>query len=210
GDALRDAVAGNGGDGLLARFSMLTWPDVSGDFRNVDQFPDSDAYAVAAETFRRCEVLDAASVPAAEALGDPGYGLRFDDAAQTDFEGWRDQFERMQRTSDEHPALIAHRDKYRKLVPALALVCHLADNPNGGRIGSSALLRAQAWAEYLESHAKRAYASVSHADLGGARELLRRIRSGHLLDEFRVRDIYIKGWSRLSTPDQAHRAVRTL
>jgi putative DNA primase/helicase len=209
GEALRDAVAGNGGDGLLARFSMLTWPDIGDDWRNVDRFPDSDAYATAAATFRRCEEMDAAVLGAVD-VGEFGRGLRFDVEAQSDFDAWREGFERAQRASDDHPALIAHRDKYRKLIPALALVCHLADNPAGGPIGAASLLRAQGWAEYLDSHARRAYASVSRADLASARELLRRIRAGEVADSFRARDIYIKGWSRLATPEQAHLAARTL
>ena len=209
GEALRDAVSGNGGDGLLARFSMLTWPDIGGEWRNVDRFPDSNAYQVAMETFRRCEAIDAEGLHAVD-LGEFGKGLRFDDAAQARFETWREAFERKQRTSGDHPALIAHRDKYRKLVPALALICHLADNPRGGRIGAASLLRAEGWADYLDSHAKRAYASVSQADFASARELLRRIRTGDVGHEFRARDIYIKGWGRLATPDQVHRAARTL
>ena len=188
---------------------MLTWPDVSGEWRNVDRFPDSDAYATAAATFRRCEGIDAASLGAVN-LGEFGKGLRFNNAAQSDFEAWREQFEQVQRTSDDHPALIAHRDKYRKLVPGLALICHLADNPSGGAIGAAALLRAQGWAEYLESHAQRAYVSVARADFACARELLRRIQTGEVPDRFRARDIYIKGWSRLATPEHAHRAARTL
>jgi hypothetical protein len=209
GEALRGAVASNGGDGLLARFSMLTWPDISDDWRNVDRFPDSEAYAAAAATFRRCEALDVDTLGAVD-VGEFGKGLRFDAKAQSDFDSWRETFERAQRTSNDHPALIAHRDKYRKLIPALALVCHLADNPAGGPIGPTPLLRALGWAEYLDSHARRAYASVSRADLASARELLRRIRAGEVADSFRARDIYIKGWSRLATPEQAHSAARTL
>ena len=87
---------------------------------------------------------------------------------------------------------------------------HLADNPNGGAVGADALLRAMVWVEYLESYAKRAHGSVSRADFASARELLRRIQAGEVLDHFRARDIYIKGWSRLATPEQAHRAARTL
>jgi hypothetical protein len=209
GDALREAVAGNGGDGLLARFSMLTWPDIGGEWRNVDRFPDSNAYATASATFRRCEAIDVDTLGAVN-LGEFGKGLRFDESAQADFEAWRQTFERQQRAATDHPALIAHRDKYRKLVPALALICHLADNPNGGPVGADSLLRAIGWVEYLESHAKRAYASVSRADFASARELLRRIQVGEVPDHFRARDIYIKGWSRLATPEQAHRAARTL
>lgn len=210
GEALREAVVGNGGDGLLARFSMLTWPDVNGDWVNVDRFPDSQAYEAACAVFRRCESLDPAALPDVDLADAFAPGLRFDEAAQVEFDAWRADFERSQRTSDDHPALVAHRDKFRKLVPAVALVCHLADNANGGRIDSASLLRALGWAEYADSHARRAYASVAQPEIAGARELLRRIRAGAVPPTFRVRDVYLKGWTRLSKPEQAHQAARLL
>jgi putative DNA primase/helicase len=35
---------------------------------------------------------------------------------------------------DLHPALESHLAKYRKLVPALALICHLVDGGTAGRV----------------------------------------------------------------------------
>jgi putative DNA primase/helicase len=210
GDALREAVAGNGGDGLLARFSMLTWPDITSEWVNVDRFPDSRAYDNACTVFRRCETLDATSLRGVDLQDPSAPGLRFDDAAQAEFDTWRADFERLQRASEDHPALVAHRDKFRKLVPSLALICHLADNPNGGRINTSSLLRALGWAEYGDSHARRAYASVAQPEIAGARELLRRIRAKAIPERFRARDIYLKGWARLSKPEQVHQAARLL
>jgi putative DNA primase/helicase len=205
GDMLRDAVATNGGDGFLSRFSMLTWPDVSGTWRNIDRLPDSDAYARAVETFRVCEHLEAAQIADAADVG-----VRFDAEAQAEFDDWREGYEISQRSSDDHPALVAHRDKYRKLIPALALMIHLADSRNRPAIPRIALRQAFAWAEYLDSHARRAYASVIQADLVGARELLRRIRSGDVQSGFRVRDVYVKGWTRLTTSEQTRAAVSVL
>jgi putative DNA primase/helicase len=160
--------------------------------------------------FRRCEALDSSALHEVDLTDTSAPGLRFDIAAQTDFDAWRAEFERSQRTSDDHPALVAHRDKYRKLIPALALICHLADNPSGGRIGAPSLLRALGWAEYAESHARRAYASVARPEITGARELLRRIRAKAIPERFRVRDVYLKGWTALSKPEQAHQAARML
>ncbi len=209
GDYLREAVLTSGGDGLVARMSMLTWPDVGGQWRNVDRFPDSGARTAARAMFQRFDMVTADAVGAtADAIG--AVGLRFAADAQDDFDGWREDFERAQRASDVHPALAAHRNKYRKLVPAVALICHLADQPQGGAIGRPALLRALAWAEYLDSHAGRAYASVMRPDADGARELLRRIRRQEVDSPFRARDVYRNGWSRLSDPEQVHRAVRLL
>ena len=52
------------------------------------------------------------------------------------------------------PALEGHVAKYRKLVPALALINHLADSGDG-LVGIEALLKALAFSRYLENHARR-------------------------------------------------------
>jgi putative DNA primase/helicase len=53
--------------------------------------------------------------------------LRFDDGAQEAFDAWRAGLERALRNGDNHPAWEAYLAKHRKLIPALALICHLAD-----------------------------------------------------------------------------------
>jgi hypothetical protein len=212
GEYLREAVAHAGGDGLMARFSLLTWPDISGDWRNIDRLPDSTAKDAAFATFRRFDALLPDKVGALREFGDV-HALRFDAHAQDCFDDWRESFERAQRSGESngtHPALIAHFEKYRKLVPALALICHLADKPNGGPIDADALVRALGWVQYAESHARRAYASVIRADAEAARELLRRIRRGEVEDGFRLRDVYRNGWARLGQADQARKAVEML
>jgi hypothetical protein len=87
-----------------------------------------------------------------------------------------------------HPALESHLAKYR----SLALLCHLADNPGGGTVGATSLLRALAWAEYLETHARRIYAPALAPDLAAAVELDRRLLA--LPDPFTARDIYRNCW----------------
>ncbi len=94
--------------------------------------------------------------------------LRFDPDAQKEagFADWREPFEQRIRSGNDHAAFEAHLAKYRKLVPALALLMHLADH-SAGAIGAASLSKAMAWAHYLESHARRAYASVTQAEAGG-------------------------------------------
>src|SRR5215467_10270694 len=69
------------------------------------------------------------------------------------------------RSDSLSPALEGHLAKYRKLVPALALIDHLAEGGNGG-VGKEALLRALAMAEYLETHARRIYGATRRSDSG--------------------------------------------
>ena len=68
---------------------------------------------------------------------------------------WRKDLERRLRSADDvHPALESHFAKYRKLVPALALINHLADV--GRASGEAAMLRALGSRRIPETHARRA------------------------------------------------------
>ena len=55
---IHDAVSGGAGDdGLLQRFGLLVWPDVCGEWRNVDRWPDTPAKRTAFETFQRLDAM---------------------------------------------------------------------------------------------------------------------------------------------------------
>jgi putative DNA primase/helicase len=117
--------------------------------------------------------------------------------------------ERRLRSGDLHPALESHLTKYRKLVPSLALISALADGGTGA-IDGAAVLRALAFAQYLESHARRCYAAGSESETAAAKAILSRIRKGELLDGFSCRDVHRKGWSNLSEPDQVQSGLNLL
>jgi putative DNA primase/helicase len=90
--------------------------------------------------------------------------LRLDAEAHDLFFNWRKDFERYLRSPEgSPPALESHFAKYRKLVPALALICHIADVGHGP-IGKNAMLRALGLAAYLEMHARRAYGAGPEAE----------------------------------------------
>jgi hypothetical protein len=57
--------------------------------------------------------------------------FRFDDAAFEELTHWRENPERRLRSHELSPAIEGHFAKYRKLVPALALINHLADGGKG-------------------------------------------------------------------------------
>jgi hypothetical protein len=123
--------------------------------------------------------------------------LRFDDAAHDIFLGWRQDLESLLRTTELHPALASHFSKYRKLVPALALISHLADR-GVGPVSEGAVLRAVAFVEYLAAHARRVYGAGTEAETAAAKAILSRIRKGGLTDRFTAREIYRAGWSNLA------------
>jgi putative DNA primase/helicase len=134
--------------------------------------------------------------------------LRFDNAAQGLFEEWRAGLESRLRSNDLSPALESHLSKYRKLVPGLALISHIAEG--GGAIGETALLRALAFAEYLETHARRAYGAANEAETASAIAILSRIQRGELADGFTARDIYRRAWAHLSDREQVQAGLDLL
>jgi hypothetical protein len=65
--------------------------------------------------------------------------LRFNIEAYDIFAEWRSALEARLRSGELHVALEAHLAKYRKLVPGLALIYHLADSFTGptGRLAQT-------------------------------------------------------------------------
>ncbi|MBM3563451.1 MAG: DUF3987 domain-containing protein [Alphaproteobacteria bacterium] len=206
---MRRAVAGAGDDGLIQRFGLLVWPDQPLEWKEIDRFPDSDARRAAWETFDRLNALDADGIGAERDDFEALPFLRFDDAARGVFVEWRESLERRLRGGDMSPAQESHLAKYRKLVPALALINHLADGGKGP-VMEAATLRALAFAEYLETHARRAYAAGSEAETAAARAILRRIRKGDLADGFTARDVHQKDWANLTDRAQVKAGLELL
>ncbi len=199
---VKGAITGTGDDGLLQRFGITVWPDTSGNWRDVDHWPDSKAKNQAFKVFEQLAKLEPFAIGAQQDTdldGNPDGVpfLRFDPAGLAFFREWRQDLETRLRSGDMHPALESHLSKYRKLVPGLALICHLAEG-NSGNVVRPAVLRALAWAEYLETHARRLYASVATPDAGIARAIVAKIRSGALPSVLTVRDIYRHQWSGLT------------
>jgi hypothetical protein len=202
---IRRATSGGAGDdGLIQRFGLLVWPDQSPEWKEVDRYPDSDARERAWRTFEGFEGFEGC-LPKAFGAEQGEYDeipfVRFDDAAQEVFSGWRHDLERRLRSEELSPALESHLAKYRKLVPALALINHVADRGTGG-VSEAATLRALAFSEYLETHARRAYGAGIEAETSAAKAILSRVRRGELQDGFTARDVHQKGWANLTDRDQ--------
>jgi putative DNA primase/helicase len=214
GEYISQAIRGGlGDDGLMQRFGLLVWPDTSPEWKHVDRWPDKDARTTAFEVFDRLDKLDWRAAGAKRDRGPTGDEeglpyLRFSIEAYDEFVEWRGNLERRIR-EDLHPAIESHLSKYRKLVPGLALICHLADGGTGP-VASIALRRALAWAKYLETHARRAYGSVTAAEAATARAILAKLRSGSLKPEFSARDVWRPQWSRLTDPGVVSAGLRML
>jgi hypothetical protein len=131
--------------------------------------------------------------------------LRFNEAAQEIFSEWRCGLELRLRSGELMTALESPLAKYRKLIPTLALINHLADNGTGA-FGDMALLRALAFAKYLETHATRAYGAGADPDTAAAQAILKHIRRGDLKDGFTARDVHQSHWANLSDIRQVQSA----
>jgi hypothetical protein len=199
---------GAGNDGLMQRFQMTVFPDPPRDWRNIDRWPDSEARTRAFEVFKRLANLSTSVVGAAVEEGELPF-LRFDDAGQDFSDTWRGDLMARLRAGDDHAAIEAHLTKYTKLMPALALICHLADIGQGP-VGLASAQRAAAWCDLLEGHARRIYASVTGAELRAANLLLAKLKSGKLPSPFTAHDVYHAAWSGLADRATVEAALLTL
>jgi len=202
-DALED---GPSNDGLIQRFQLLVWPDTSPEWSYVDRAPDATSEERAARVLRKLVELDAEN-PAR---------FRFTPDAQELFMEWLAELEAKVRGDQLHPALISHLSKYRKLMPALALLFALAEWAAGNEGADTVALQharqAAAWCEYLEFHARRVYSCIVTPQLRAARELAEKIKHRKVGVDgfFSCREVYLKGWSGLDSPEAVKEAAEVL
>jgi putative DNA primase/helicase len=196
-------AGGPNDDGLLQRFQLLVWPESPQSWKLVDRPPNAQALKRAKDVF---------STLVERSADDPVF-VRFADDAQELFYAWLEELEhKIRGENSAPPALVAHLAKYRKLMPSLAALFELADQAASENlhqevsIGLDHARQAAAFCDYLESHARRIYRVVSH-DGRAARELARHIEHGDLPHVFRTRDVYLKGWRALDSPDRAQAAL---
>lgn len=189
---------GTGADGLLQRFQLLVWPDDPGNWKNIDRWPNSMAKNQAFEIFQWVDELIPEKIGAQREDGEEIPFLRFTDEAQGAFDEWREILEKEKLRSGEPEIIEAALSKYRKLVPALALLFHLMDK-GSGPVRQDAFFRAVDWGDYLESHMRRVYQAVGNPALAGAHAMVNRIRNKEIQDGMTLREIYRKGWACLDS-----------
>jgi hypothetical protein len=202
-----------GADGFMQRFSLMVWPDISKKWKNIDRPIDQTAEQQAGEVFRSMEALTPESLlgMGATAGRDDIPTFRFSADAQERFNEWRESLEHRLRAGGMSSAFEAHLGKYRKLVPALAVLIHVAEQVPGP-VTLSALERALSWAACLESHAARVYGSAIMAECEAAKTLLHKLRDGSasLPDKFTAREVRRKGWAGLTLSEEVDAACELL
>ena len=202
-----------GADGFLQRFSLMVWPDVNPHWEDIDRPLDRSAQFEASNTFLYFEnltpqMLQKSGVP----LNDDGIPtFRFAPAAQERFGHWRSELEHRLRSGILPPAFEAHIGKYRKLVPALAVLIHASES-SLGQVHLAALERAIAMADCLESHALRVFGSGVIAESDAVHTLLKKLCDGTagLPAEFKARDVRRKCWAGLARQEDVDAACEML
>ncbi|HYF36686.1 MAG TPA: DUF3987 domain-containing protein, partial [Prosthecobacter sp.] len=195
--ALRESIQD---DGWLQRLSLLVWPDAPADFELIDRLPDSPALAEVQRLFDRAEATAGADWPGAVLDDDHAAHayLRLAPEAAGLFRDWLQQETTALRRAELPAALESHFMKYRKTVCALALLFHLAGDPDEPAVPLIALLRALDWIEYLKAHAQRVYGAHKNNTAETAGRVLAKIKSGELPGRFKAREIKQHRWEGLT------------
>lgn len=206
---LRHTVrGGTGNDGLMQRFQLAVYPErLKGAVLIVDRAPDMPAQDQARLVFIHLDTFDPLTLGADTTSPIPTLGFS-EEAAPVVMQFLHDM-ENVMRFPDLHAALVSHYSKFRKTIPTLALIIHLAENGTGP-ISLSAFQKALAWMRYLRGHARRVYASVNKGHIEAASQLARKLVGGKLADGFTARDITRKGWTGLTEAEEVKEALDLL
>ena len=210
---VRGAFSGERADGLLQRFQLAVWPDAPV-FEYVDRWPSKADKDAAAGLFKFADTFDPERIGQHDDFGNSPPFLRLDAGAQGLFVEWYSGYmvtRRNRETSGEDcSAVSSHFGKYPGLLGKLALILHIADEPDVCAVGERTMLKALAWLEYLEPHARRIYHGADAPDADTARLLLARIKKGQVQSPFKAREIYRNGWHGLGDAKRAKAACRLL
>ena len=202
---------GAGSDGLMQRFQVTVWPDDPISKGVVDAKPNVEAMTKAEQVFQRLADFDGRSVADRSCkMEDEIPWVRFDRCAQPIFIQWLDDHAKRCKRDGIPEAIESHLDKYKKLVPAIALVLELCDGCGKRSVGVESLQRAIRWAQYLESHAMRLYAFAASPERVLASPLLERLMQWKPDVPIRIRSIRLKGWTGLSESKVIESTLETL
>ena len=114
----------------------LARPDDIPPFVHVDRTPDRAAKAAAMSIFKRLDAIDPTALGAVSEDDEPPY-LHFEPEAQVLFNEWWMELEVKVQTPEvqQRPAFAKHLYKYKKLMPAPALIFHLVGWAAGEPVG---------------------------------------------------------------------------
>jgi len=204
------ASGGEGADGLLERFQLMTAPEPVAWVGVPEGEPNGAALEEYAALIPALWALEPAQIGALEPTEDgKPHRLIFDTEAQQRFTLWRDDLERRVRDTDLSSIMKSVLAKQRGLIPRLAALIHLSSggvNP----VQLPALTLAMAWGQFLEAHARYLFSSVRDSDSKAARVLAEHITAEKLGQTFKRRDLQLKTWAGLDSPKTIDGALSRL
>jgi Protein of unknown function (DUF3987) len=207
---LEQAANALANDGMLQRFQVLVYPDHR-PWEWRDRTPDTQARNRAFAVFETLAGFDAVAWGATPATNFAKFPyFSFDTAAQEIFIEWSADLHRVRLPAEDHPIIAQHLEKFDKLFPALALILHLVDcaaTGERGPVSAKAALRAAAWCDYLESHARRCYGLLMDDGLRAALVLANKVRHNKVSDGFTARDVRRNQWRSLTTEESVEAAI---
>lgn len=200
-------------DGFIQRFQAMVYPDIAPIYRYIDRDPVGRDEA--REVFEGLFALDLNQFDQLTEESGGHRFVRFGRDAQQFFQAWLVELENTLRNgSIGSSPLQGHLGKYRSFMPALALIFHLidhvADKDQPKEISLTNAERAAAWCGFFKSHAERLYDSAASTGLKAAHEILKKIQSGDLGDEFTAREIYRNKWRGLTEPNTVKEGLEVL
>jgi putative DNA primase/helicase len=210
---LKQAINGLGNDGLVQRFQLLVYPDENKGWQLVDSVPNKGAQELVFQVVERIAYMDFSQHGSLKDNADEIDHFHFSPEAQGLFYEWLTDLEQNKLRGDEETIFVEHLAKYRKLMPALALIIHVVDMAEGKSIGPVSLQAAEkaaAWCDFLELHAKRIYGMIINSATQSALSLSKKLKKKELSDGFTIRDVYRKNWAFLTTKEEAESACEIL
>ena len=197
-------------DGRMQRFQVLVYPEqVAWAWR--DRYPIQGIRECVRDLFHHLSVLvpeEVGAAPATEFTKLPSF--YFDDVAQQIFIDWSTDLNTVRIPRETMPLMRQHLAKFERLFCSTALIFHLTQVNPGPAISAETAMRAAAWCEYLEAHARRIYGLLELQQVSAANALARRLAKGKLQDGFTVRDVHRKGWNGLTQISVIEQAIGVL
>ncbi len=190
---IEGAANGKTADGFIQRFQMLvkSAPHADYDIRLADVEPDYQAKQAYDNVFERLLNLPR----------DITTNVNFDNNAQDIFDVWFEQLEKRLRSGKMSDVMASHLNKYRSLMPSLALIFEAINNDDFcvERLSSDLLVSAQSaqlaieWVQYLEIVARDIFTNDTDVEIDHtvllAGKIAARIESGKIADKMPMRAI---------------------
>lgn len=219
---LEKTINGMGNDGLLQRFQLLIYPDLT-QWQYADIKSDKDAKEAVFNLFKRLDELNEYELTKLGAKPSDDFNtrpfFRFTTEAQQAYRAWSIKLNSQTIPNEEYTIIQEHLSKFGKLMPALALIFHLIDSAqlgvSVGGVSLNCVEMAIKWCDYLESHARRIYGMVLHSGRFKASTLaikLKRLNNNESwrIDGFSARDVHRKSWKDLTELNAVNDALELL